>query len=163
MRIGIYIQYFFSYILGLLFIYTAVRKMIDYNAHVAHIADVKFLSASIAYHAAYLVILAEMAIALLLLVPITRVQVWGWKLILPLMLVYTFYVNHVLNLPLFIPCSCKGVHDRLAWTDHYILNAGLSILALSMITLHYRIRKLMKKNNEEKELNELIDVVIASR
>lgn len=162
MRIGIYIQYFFSYILGLLFIYTAVRKMIDYNAHVAHIADVKFLSASIAYHAAYLVILAEMAIALLLLVPKTRVQVWGWKLILPLMLVYTFYVKHVLSLPLFIPCSCKGVHDRLAWTDHYILNTGLSILALSMIILHYRTRKLMKRN-EEKELNGLIDVVIESR
>lgn len=146
MRYAGYIKQVLSYAVAALLVFTAVKKIMDYDAHLAHIADVGFLPAALAKHAAYLVIIAELAIATLLVVPFRRLQRWGWSLLVPLLLVYSYYVYHVLNIAAFVPCSCKGVYETLTWSEHYWLNLGLIVLAIGVLLIDYRRFQIVKQN-----------------
>lgn len=146
MRYARLIQRLLSYAVAALLVFTAVKKIMDYDAHLAHIADVGFLPAALAKHAAYTVIIAELAIAGLLVVPIGRLQRWGWRLLIPLLVVYSYYVYHVLNIATFVPCSCKGVYETLTWSEHYWLNLGLIVLAIGVLLTDYRRFQIVKEN-----------------
>ncbi|MBL1411580.1 MauE/DoxX family redox-associated membrane protein [Sphingobacterium faecale] len=129
------------YILGFLLFYTAAKKLVNYGAHLAHIRDIGFVPAGIADSAAIASIAVEAGVALLLVLNYRKAQVWGWCILIPLMLAYSYYVFFVQNKALFVPCSCEGIHGKLSWTMHYWINASIAVLALGMLYQHYRMRK----------------------
>lgn len=145
------------YMLALLFVYTAATKLINYAAHLAHIRDIGFVPTSIAENTAKGSIAIELAIAVMLFVNYKRAQVWGWRICIALMLLYSYYVFFVLNRALFIPCSCQGVSDRLTWTDHYWLNGLIAAIALGMLYYHYLTRK--QNNTDEVQGNGSISTI----
>lgn len=132
------------YILAFLLFYTAAKKFVNYGAHLAHIRDIGFSPVGIADSAAIASIAIEAGVAALLLLNYASAQVWGWRILTVLMLVYSYYIYFVLNIAAFVPCSCEGVHGKLSWTDHYWLNGLIGVIAIGMLYYHRRIGKQKK-------------------
>ncbi|HMR19749.1 MAG TPA: hypothetical protein PKA53_10665, partial [Sphingobacterium sp.] len=93
---------------------------------------------SLAVGAAKAAIAVEYGLALVLLMPLSRVQIWGWRGILLLMAVYSYYIYHVQHHAPFTPCSCKGVSETLSWDQHQLLTLGLILLALVVMGIYHR-------------------------
>lgn len=125
---------------GLLF-YTATKKFVNYDAHLAHIRDVGFVPSRMADATAMASILVEAGVATLLLLNYKRMQVWGWRTLTALMLVYSYYVYFILHIATFVPCSCQGISESLSWPDHYWVNGAIAGIALGMLYYHHRMGK----------------------
>lgn len=137
MRIRTYPLIIISYMMAMLLAYTATRKLLDYASYEAHVRDVELFAPDLAVWAARAAIAVEYGLALILLVPLGRIQIWGWKGVALLMAIYGYYVYHVLHYAPFTPCSCKGVTEKLSWTGHGFLIMGLALLALAILLLYY--------------------------
>lgn len=137
-------------ILAFLLIYTAAKKTKNYDAHMVHIRDIGIIPAAAADTAAIASIAIEAGVAALLLLNYASAQVWGWRILTVLMLVYSYYVFFVLNIAAFVPCSCEGVHGKLNWTNHYWLNGLIATIAIGMLYYHRRIGKQKMMKPKEK-------------
>jgi len=73
----------------------------------------------------------EIAIALLIAIPKTRLK--GFYGALGLMIAFTIYVTGIVFISPYTPCSCGGIITLLSWPQHLIFNGGLIILALVAI------------------------------
>src|SRR5690606_9178277 len=73
----------------------------------------------------------EIAIALLIAIPKTRLK--GFYGALGLMVTFTIYVTGIVFFSPYTPCSCGGILTLLTWPQHLIFNVGLIILALVAI------------------------------
>ena len=73
----------------------------------------------------------EIAIALLIAIPKTRLK--GFYGALGLMIAFTIYVTGIVFISPYTPCSCGGIIALLSWPQHLIFNGGLIILALVAI------------------------------
>ncbi|ERJ57449.1 MauE/DoxX family redox-associated membrane protein [Sphingobacterium paucimobilis] len=134
------------YIIAFLLFYTAAKKFVNYDAHLAHIRDVGIVPAGIADSAAIASIAVEAGVALLLVLNYRKAQVLGCCILILLMLAYSRYVYFIQNKALFVPCSCEGIHGKLSWTMHYWINGSIAVLALAMLYMLYRMHK--QKNDE---------------
>lgn len=121
-----------SYLYILLFVYTAISKLLDFENFGIQLAQSPLLSAYAGLIAPS-VIITELLIVLLLCFKATRLM--GLYASLFLMVAFTVYIYLILNYSDFIPCSCGGIIEELSWTEHLVFNIGFIALALAAIVL----------------------------
>lgn len=119
-----------SYLYILLFVYTAISKLLDFENFGIQLAQSPLLSAYAGFIAPF-VIITELLIVLLLCFKVTRLK--GLYASLFLMVAFTIYIYLILNYSDFIPCSCGGIIEKLSWTEHLFFNIGFIALALVAI------------------------------
>ena len=95
-----------SYLFILLFVYSAVSKLLDFHNFQIQLAQSPLLTAFATY-ISYAVLTVEFAIAILLSIPKTRII--GLFSAFGLMLLFTIYIYIILNYSSFVPCSCGGI------------------------------------------------------
>jgi len=121
-----------SYLYILLFVYTAVSKLLDFESFRIQLAQSPLLSAY-AGLIAPAVITAELLIVLLLCFRATRLS--GLYASFFLMIAFTVYIYVMLNYSDFVPCSCGGIIESLSWTQHMVFNIAFALLALLAVLL----------------------------
>ncbi|MCH7415287.1 hypothetical protein MM213_17435 [Belliella sp. R4-6] len=131
----------YSWLLIILFGYTAINKLIDWEHTRASLYNQVFpiwLSEIILYLIPFL----ELLTVILLILPRTRRQ--GLVISILLMLAFTIYISLVLtNIFGRIPCSCGGVLNQLGWTEHLFFN----LLFLGIALLGYHTHHLIGKQS----------------
>ncbi|WP_177760575.1 MauE/DoxX family redox-associated membrane protein [Flavobacterium sp. I3-2] len=126
------------YFFIVLFVYTAVSKLIDFENFQVQIAQSPLLSA-FATTIAYGVVIGELIIALLLC--FRETQKLGLYLFLGFMVAFSVYIYLILNFSPFVPCSCGGVLEKMGWTAHLWFNSIICILAIWILLYRYEIKR----------------------
>ena len=121
-----------SYLYVLLFVYTAISKLLDFENFGIELAQSPLLSAYAGLIAPS-VIIVELLIVVLLCFKATRLI--GLYASFFLMIAFTVYIYLILNYSDFIPCSCGGIIEELSWTEHLVFNLIFAALALIAIVL----------------------------
>ncbi|HUW93659.1 MAG TPA: MauE/DoxX family redox-associated membrane protein [Bacteroidales bacterium] len=116
----------------LLFVYTALSKLLDFENFRIQLAQSPLLSAYAGIIAPF-VIIAELLLVLLLCFKTTRLT--GLYASFFLMIAFTVYIYLILNYSDFIPCSCGGIIEKLGWTEHMLFNIAFALLALVAVAL----------------------------
>ncbi len=133
-----------SGLLILLFVYTAVSKLLEYNRFVRTLSQSPLIK-NYAHILAWLLPLFELSIAGLLVFPRTRLQ--GLFISSVLMLVFSSYVAYMLLSVTHLPCSCGGVLNNLTWKEHLVFNLASTLVAIigwSMQRKSARSEKMIK-------------------
>jgi hypothetical protein len=116
----------------ILFLYTAVSKIITYDA----LTDVlkKYpLIGDMPILTAWVIPGVELITCVLLFVPRTRVA--GLYASLILMIGFTLYLVYMLAFANKLPCTCGGVLAKLSWPQHLALNLLFVLFAITGIRL----------------------------
>jgi hypothetical protein len=119
-----------SYLFIILFLYTGISKLMEYDDAVEQIALTPIL-APFANAIVILLPMIEITAAILLFFPKTRHG--GSWLSLVLMTAFTGYVIYIIKFNDELPCTCGGVLEALGWPQHLILNTSLIIAAIFAI------------------------------
>lgn len=128
----------------ILFVYAGLTKLIEGNNFYNTILNSPILGGrTMASLGAWLVPLLELAVALLIAWPRTKIK--GLYGALALMLLFTGYTAAILFLAPYIPCSCGGVISLLSWEQHLVFNMVFLLLAVVGIGL---LRRDQKKKRE---------------
>lgn len=117
----------FSLLLTILFVYTAVSKLIHLGLFQWRLERMPYIS-SYASLISWGVPFLELVIAGLLWFPKYRNMAFYASFIL--LGLFATYIIIVLRYSDFIPCSCGGVISALGWKDHILLNSSFMVLAL---------------------------------
>ncbi|WP_408582583.1 MauE/DoxX family redox-associated membrane protein, partial [Myroides odoratimimus] len=125
-KFSLIVQYFFV----LLFVYAAISKLITFEAFQVQLTQSPLLSAY-ANIIAYLVIIVELVIALLL--SLKQTKTLGLYLSYGLMVAFTIYIYLILNYSDFIPCSCGGILEKMGWSEHLWFNVMVCVVGLFAI------------------------------
>ena len=120
------------YLYILLFVYTAISKLLDFENFRIQLAQSPLLSAYAGFIAPF-IITAELFLVLLLCIKATRLS--GLYSSFFLMIAFTVYIYIILNYSDFVPCSCGGIIEKLGWTKHMIFNIVFALLALLSVVL----------------------------
>lgn len=127
-----------SAILILLFLYTALSKLWDYE----HFKSVLFMSPllrPISSVIAWFLPLVEIIIVLLLFFSQTREKgLIGTGVI---MILFTAYIFYMVVFTPRLPCSCGGVLKSLTWTQHIFFNLFILLLTGVAMWLYRKIKK----------------------
>jgi hypothetical protein len=118
-----------------LFVYTAVSKILDYRNFYSTMEQMPALKGLVSVLAPSIII-AELIIAAILVVPARRIQ--GLYLSLTLMTAFTFYLLFAVMSGYELPCSCGGVLRQLSWKQHVIFNFGFILFAMSGIMIDHK-------------------------
>jgi hypothetical protein len=113
-----------------LFLYTACAKLMDHGRFLNGLYHVEVIG-RFAFYISWLVPLAEILIAILLIIP--RTLKLGLYSFLGLMILFTVYILSVLLWASKLPCHCGGVIEKLSWTQHVWFN--LTFIALAVCAL----------------------------
>lgn len=116
----------------LLFVYAAVSKLLDFENFQVQLGQ-STLVGFLAGFVSYTVIIAELAIASLLVFPITRR--FALYLGYTLMVLFTLYIYFILHYSSNIPCSCGGVIEKLTWDQHLLFNLAFVVLGGTALLL----------------------------
>ena len=122
----------------LLFLYTALSKLIDYKSFKAVLQKSPLIEQA-APVIAWLLPSGEIVISLLLFFPRTRLA--GLYTSLITLLSFTAYLSYMIAVATQLPCSCGGVLKNLTWRQHLFLNAGCILLSFIAILLHHSLQK----------------------
>jgi len=117
----------FSLLLTILFVYTAVSKLIHLEIFQWRLELMPYISpyaSSISWAVPFL----ELVIAGLLW--FTRYRTLALYASLVLLGSFTIYILIVLKYSESIPCSCGGVISTLGWKDHILFNVTFMFMAL---------------------------------
>ena len=117
----------FSLLLTLLFVYTAVSKLIELDTFQWRMERMPYI-APYASFLSWAVPFLELIIAGLLWLP--RYQIMALYASFVLLGCFTLYIVLVLKFSDSVPCSCGGAISALGWTDHILLNVSFMVLAL---------------------------------
>jgi uncharacterized membrane protein YphA (DoxX/SURF4 family) len=123
----------FLYIL--LFVYAAISKLIDYQKFSVQLGQTPVLT-NYAGLLAWSVPALELVIALLLVVPGTRLA--GWYGAFGMMIMFTTYIIVASKFTDYVPCSCGGVIQHMTWSEHLIFNLCFLMLGVTAIFLYSR-------------------------
>jgi len=115
-----------------LFLYTAYAKITDHGRFLNGLYHVKIIS-HFALYISWLVPLAEILVAILLIVP--RTVKWGLYSFLGLVILFTVYILSMLLWADKLPCHCGGVIEKLSWTQHIWFNLAFIALAIFALRL----------------------------
>src|SRR5690606_5995251 len=116
----------------LLFVYAALNKLLDYQKFTIQIGQSPILTGFGSWLPP-LVIGSELVLAVMLIISrYRRIALYGC---FSIMVMFTVYIAAILNLGVFIPCSCGGVLEKLGWTEHLVFNCVFVALALVGIVL----------------------------
>jgi uncharacterized membrane protein YphA (DoxX/SURF4 family) len=132
-----------SILLIVLFVYSALSKLLEFQNFQAQLGQSPLLSAYTGF-ISYAVLAVEFTIALLL--AIRRTRFIGLLSSFALMLLFTAYIIVILNYSSFVPCSCGGILEKLGWREHLIFNIGFTLLAAiaSLLVSKYKRNTLLK-------------------
>ncbi|HYE53970.1 MAG TPA: MauE/DoxX family redox-associated membrane protein [Chitinophagaceae bacterium] len=144
---------FISSLLVLLFVYTAVSKLLDYQTFKLQLSKSPFIT-DFASVTAWSLPAGELLVAAALMFGRTRLL--GLYASLFLMTMFTAYIYAMLNYSYDLPCSCGGVLAKMSWTQHLWFNGGFVVLSIVGIVLH-----VMKSKEAAKEV-EMPKVVYAA-
>lgn len=125
----------------LLFLYTAVSKLLDYD----HFKSVMILSPLLHPFAgiiAWALPIFEIGIVLLLLFSKTKLN--GLYTAFVAIVIFTIYIIYMIIFTPRLPCSCGGILKSLTWTEHIFLNLFLLLLIGIAIVLSTKIKKGIK-------------------
>lgn len=139
-----------SILLILLFVYSALSKVLEFQNFQAQLGQSPLLSAYTGF-ISYAVLIVELTIALLLAFPKTRFI--GLLSSFILMVMFTAYIIVILNYSSFVPCSCGGILEKLGWKEHLVFNILFTILAATAC--------LIVTTNKLKTILELTVIAIA--
>jgi putative oxidoreductase len=144
MRLKDWLLEIFTYLLALLFFYTALSKLFDFRRFVWEIGNQPFehwLRPILIYGLPTI----ELITVYLLLKSKTRQQ--GFYLSSLLMFAFTIYVALVtFNYYNRVPCSCAGVFHAMSWPQHLIFNILFTMIAISGIVLNSSKSKISKNH-----------------
>ncbi|WP_343672564.1 MauE/DoxX family redox-associated membrane protein [Chitinophaga sp.] len=121
-------------LLGLLFMYAAVVKAMDYNLFLADMSKSPLL---VKYDKQLLgpaVLGVEFLIVALLSFTTTRKS--GLFLSFFVMLLFTLYLGTLYFFYTNIPCSCGGILGKMSYPTHIAFNAGFTLLAATGVMLY---------------------------
>jgi hypothetical protein len=121
---------FIRYFLIVLWVYASVSKLITFDEFQVQLAQSPLLSAY-AVPVSYVVIIAELSIAVLLCV--RRSLLIGLYLSFGLMTAFSVYIYLILNYSDFVPCSCGGILEKMGWKEHFWFNITVCLLILLAI------------------------------
>lgn len=125
-----------SALLIFLWTYTALSKLTSLDIAVSFLLNSPF--AAVAHQLAILLPVTELFLALLLLVPRTRL--FGLTLSAMLLVAFTCYIIYMLGFYPKRPCNCGGVIAALSWTQHIFFNLFfIAITILSIKWYHHKI------------------------
>jgi uncharacterized membrane protein YphA (DoxX/SURF4 family) len=119
----------------ILFLYTGISKLMDYNVAKEQIRLTPLL-APIAEEIVIVLPIIEIIVAVLLFLPRTRKI--GLYACLCLMVAFTGYIIYILNYNKELPCTCGGILQALSWKQHLLLNCTLIVLSLTGVLLERR-------------------------
>lgn len=122
-------------LLILLFVYTAISKLLSYKYFVA-VLDQSPLIQGKAGVIGWLLPGVEVCVSLLLLLPSTKEL--GLYLSFGLMVLFTAYIAYMVMFTPHLPCSCGGVIKQLSWKQHLIFNAFFILIASIGIWLFHK-------------------------
>jgi putative oxidoreductase len=122
-----------TYLLILLFLYTALTKVLDWHHYVRKMNNQVFPK-MITPTITFLIPLVEFIAVGLLVSSKTRIK--GLWLAFVLMASFTVYVALV-TLKVFprVPCSCAGVFEVMSWIEHLIFNLIFTAMAFYAILI----------------------------
>jgi uncharacterized membrane protein YphA (DoxX/SURF4 family) len=123
---------------AVLFLYTGISKLIDYDVFRENIADSPIL-ATFATPIAWGLPWIEFLVTAMMIIPRWRLK--GLYASLALMLAFTAYIVAILLFDEHLPCSCGGILQQLSWPQHIVLNLVFIILAIGGITLQKKQKK----------------------
>jgi uncharacterized membrane protein YphA (DoxX/SURF4 family) len=116
-----------SLLFVILFLYTGISKLIDYDIAKEQIALTPIL-APIAPEIVIVLPIIEIITAVFLFIPKTRR--YGLWASFALMTAFTGYIIYILNYNDQLPCTCGGVLEEMTWPEHLAFNIALIILSL---------------------------------
>jgi uncharacterized membrane protein YphA (DoxX/SURF4 family) len=122
----------------ILFLYTGVSKLLEYDVFKEQIAESAILR-PMAPLIAWLLPLTEFSLSILLFLPRLRLRLFYASFVL--MLLFTGYIIYILNFNKELPCSCGGVLAELSWKQHLVFNGIFIALAITAILLEKGMRK----------------------
>jgi putative oxidoreductase len=131
-------------LLILLFVYTAINKLLDISNFTSTMSKSPLIGSSASF-LAIAVPVGELMIAALLFIPRTRLA--GLYGSLGLMTAFTLYIGYMLSFAEKLPCSCGGVISKMTWNQHLVFNIFFTLLSLLGVVLERRRRK-QKKDPE---------------
>jgi len=109
----------------LLFVYAALSKLQDFEKFRVELGKSPILNA-FAFPVSILIPVLEVIIAMMLVVK--RFQYLGLYLAFSLMVMFSAYIIAILKFSSYIPCSCGGILQNMAWTQHLFFNIGFVFL-----------------------------------
>lgn len=112
----------------LLFVYTALSKLMDLNTFKSVLSKSPLIGSRAAF-VAWSIPISELIIAALLFLPSTRKL--GLVASLGLLLLFTLYIAYMLVFTPQLPCSCGGVLQTMDWDTHLAFNIGALIIGFA--------------------------------
>lgn len=124
-----------SGLLLLLFLYTSLSKLADYETF-KNVLSASPLLKPAAGIIAWLLPVTELMIVVLLFIPAVRLK--GLYASFILILLFTLYLIYMLSFTPNLPCNCGGVLKLLSWKQHIFFNLFFILLSLTGILLYKR-------------------------
>lgn len=124
------------FLLVVLFVYTAVTKLLVFSRFLYQLELFPWIGPYSIY-VAWSVILTELGVVCLLLGP--RRPRYGFLASLGLLSLFTLYLLIMIGTQPHLPCTCGGVIEQLTWPQHIFFNLffiGVSILGLRSSVHH---------------------------
>jgi len=122
----------------ILFLYTGISKIMEYDEFREQLADSPILGFA-ATPIAMLLPWVEFAIVVMLIVP--RLRLKGFYATLTLMILFTIYIIGIFSIDKELPCSCGGIIAMLSWKQHLVFNSVFVLLNVLSIWLQRREKK----------------------
>jgi hypothetical protein len=126
-----------SGLLLLLFLYTSLSKLADYETFKNVLLASPLLS-PLAGIIAWVLPFAEIVIVVLLFIPDFRLK--GIYASFITILFFTLYLIYMITFTPHLPCNCGGVLKLLTWPQHIFFNLFFILLSLTGILLYKRTK-----------------------
>jgi len=119
----------------LLFLYTSLSKMTEYEVF-KNVLTVSPLLKPVAGIVAWLLPVTEIVIVVLLFIPSMRLK--GLYASFILISLFTLYLIYMITFTPNLPCNCGGVLKLLTWKQHIFFNLFFIFLSLTGILVYKR-------------------------
>lgn len=139
---NVHLKVIFSNVLILLYSYTAISKLINYEVFKANLRRSPLIDQG-ADTIAWLLPATELIVVLLLF--FERTAKAGFFASLVLLTVFTFYLLYMILFVADLPCSCGGVLSKMSWQQHIWFN--LFFIAINILGL-FALRKQEQVNED---------------
>lgn len=131
-KTGIY--FFLKYILALLFAYTFLSKLLNFDLFKVKLIRSEIIPDSAIVFFAYLIPVIEL-IVLIFLVNSFKTKI-SLYISLMVLLIFTFYLFAINHFSLYTGCSCGGVFETLTYPQHLFANSFF--IAINIIALFFK-------------------------
>lgn len=127
-----------SILYSILFLYTAVSKLMELDVFQEQIAENPLLE-PVAPFITWAVPIVEIILSIILFIPQWRMK--GLYASLALMIAFTIYIGAIMIFYKELPCSCGGIISALSWPAHLVFNGVFILLAIAAIRLSRQLRQ----------------------